>query len=140
MAVLTSSFDLFCDKIRFRQLSVLVVKDCKSALLEVFPQSMFFQRLLNLVISSKWFLRSSKPCVAMAFACVPFSCCLCSASFKLRWSTNNRMKKTTSKLFDVILFSLGHFMSSCHSFVLPIVFLDMNQISDIFLMSFSKKN
>ena len=43
------------------------------------------------------------------------------------------------KLFDVILFSLGRFVLSCPSFVLPIIFLDMNKISDIFLMSFSKK-
>ena len=33
VATLTSSFNIFCDKIRFLQLSVLVVKDCKPVLL-----------------------------------------------------------------------------------------------------------
>ena len=49
----TSSLDLFCDKIRFLQPSVLVVKDCKPVLLGVFPQPMFFQRLLDLVVNNK---------------------------------------------------------------------------------------
>ena len=42
VATLTSSFDIFCDKIRFLQLSVLVVNDCKPMLLGVFLQPMFF--------------------------------------------------------------------------------------------------
>ena len=123
VAISTYSFDLFCDKIRFLQPSILVLKDCKPVLLGVFPQPMFFQRLLDLVASSEWFLRSSKPCVTMAFADIPFSCCLCSASFKLRWSTNNRLKKTTRELFNVILFSLCRLVSSCPSIVLSIVVL-----------------
>jgi len=84
VATSTSSFDLFCDKIRFLQPSVSVVKDCKPVLLGVFLRPMFFQRLLDLVVSSECFLRSSKPCVAMAFAGVPFSYCLFSVFFKLR--------------------------------------------------------
>ena len=128
VAISTSSFDLFCDKIRFLQPSILVVKDCKPVLLGVFPQPMFFQRLLDLVASSEWFLRSSKPCVAMAFVGVPFPYCLFSVFFKLRWTTNNRLKKTTRELFDVILFSLCYLVSSCPYIVLSIVFLDMNQI------------
>ena len=68
VAISTSSFDLFGDKIRFLQPSVSEVKDCKPVLLGVFPQPMFFQQLLDLVASSEWFLRSSKPCVAMSFA------------------------------------------------------------------------
>ena len=64
VATSTASLDLFCDKIRFLQPSVLVVKDCKPVLLGVFLRPMFFQRLLDLVVSSEWFLRSSKPCVA----------------------------------------------------------------------------
>jgi hypothetical protein len=83
VATSTFSFDLFFDKIWFLQPSVLVVKDCKPALLGVFPQPMFFRLLLDLVVSSEWFLRSSKLCVAMAFADVPFPCCLSSAFFKL---------------------------------------------------------
>jgi len=79
----TSSLDLLCDKIRFLQLSILVVKDCKSPLLGVFPANVFFQCLLDLIASSKWLLWSSKLCVAMAFACVPYPCChsiACSSS------------------------------------------------------------
>jgi hypothetical protein len=68
------------------------------------PQPLFFQRLLDLVVSSEWFLRSSKPCVTIAFAGVPFPCCLSSAFFNLRWMTNNQMKKTTRELFNVFLF------------------------------------
>ena len=123
MAISTSSFDLVGDKIRFLQPSVLVVKDCKPVLLGVFPQPMFFQRLLDLVASSEWFLRSSKPCVAMVFACVPFPYCLFSVIFKLWWTTNNRMKKTIRELFGVILFSLCRLVSSCPSIVLSIVVL-----------------
>ena len=53
VATSTSSFDIFCDKIRFLQPSISVVKDCKPVLLGVFLQQMFFQRLLNLVVSSE---------------------------------------------------------------------------------------
>ena len=53
VATSTSSFDLFCDKIWFLQPSISVVKDCKPVLLGVFLQPMFFQRLLNLVVSSE---------------------------------------------------------------------------------------
>jgi len=38
----------------------------------VFRQLMFFQQLLDLVVSSEWFLRLSKPRVVMMFAGVPF--------------------------------------------------------------------
>ena len=51
VATSTSSFDMFCDKIRFLQPSVSVVKDCKPVLLGVFSQPMFFQQLLDLVAS-----------------------------------------------------------------------------------------
>ena len=67
-------------------------------------------------------------CVAMAFAGVPIPYCHFSAFFKFRWTTNNRMKKTTRDLFSVILFSLYHLVSNCPSIVLPIIFLNMNQI------------
>jgi hypothetical protein len=71
----------------------LAMKDLKSVFLGVLPQPMFFECLLDLVVSSEWCLRSSKPCVtisnlwflrsskpyvAMAFAGAPFSCCLSS--------------------------------------------------------------
>ena len=128
VATSTSSFDFFCVKIRFLQPSVLMVKDCKPILLGVFPQPMFFLRLLDLLASSEWFLRSSKPCVAIEFAGVPFPYCRFSVFLKLRWTTNNRKKKTIRDLFSVFLFSLCRFVSSCPSIVLLIVFLNMNQI------------
>ena len=83
--------------------------------------------------------RSSKPCVVMAFAGVPFAYCLFSVFFKLRWTTNNRMKKTTRESFGVILISLCRLVSSCSFIVLPIIFLDMKQIWDTFTVSYSKK-
>jgi hypothetical protein len=127
-AVLITFFDLFFVKFRFLQPTGVVMTDCKPALLGVLPQPMFFQRLLDLVVSSGWFLRSSKPCVTMAFAGAPFPCCLSIAFFKLRWTTNFGRKKTTRVHFIVILLSLRRCVSSCLSIVLPIVFLDMNQI------------
>ena len=112
----TSSFDLFHDKIQFLQPSILVVKDCKPLLLAVSPtpRPMFFQGLLDLVLSSEWFLQSSKPWVVIVFACVPFPCFL----------------------FSAFLFSLCHLVSNYPSFVTPIIFLDMIQICDTFLVSF----
>ena len=47
MATLTS-FDLFCDKIRYLQPSVLVAKDYKPALLGVFPKN-----VLSTVVRSR---------------------------------------------------------------------------------------
>jgi hypothetical protein len=76
LATLISFFDPFFVKMWFLQPSILVTKDCKPTMLRVLPLLMFFQRLLDLVVSSEWFLRSSKPCVAMTFAGVLFSCCL----------------------------------------------------------------
>jgi hypothetical protein len=67
-AGLTSFFDLFFVKFWFLRPAGLVMTDCKPALLEMLPQSMFFQCLLDLVVSSGWFFRSSKPCVVMVFA------------------------------------------------------------------------
>jgi hypothetical protein len=89
------------------------MKDCKTTLLGVLLQSMLFQRLLDIIVSSDWFLRSSEPCVVMAFAGAPFPCFLSSAFFKLWWMTSNQRKKTIIELFNVILFYLGRFVSSC---------------------------
>jgi hypothetical protein len=121
-------FHMFFVKFRFLQPAGLVMMDCKPTLLGVLPQPMFFQRLLDLVVSSGWFLRSSKPCVAMAFAGAPFPYCLSSAFFKLRWMTNFGSKKTTKVIFNVILFSLRRCVSNCPSLVLTFVFLDMNRM------------
>ena len=68
------------------------------------------------------------PCVAMAFACIPFPYCRFSVFFKLWWTTINQMKKTIRDLIGVILFSFCRLVSNCLSIVLPIVFFDMNQI------------
>ena len=126
------NFDLFFRSVRQQDLisSTLYFggKGLQACVACCVPQPMFFQRLLDLVASSEWFLRSSKPCVAMAFVGVPFPYCLFSVFFKLRWTTNNRTKKTIRELFDVFLFSLCRLVSSCPSIVLPIVFLNMNQI------------
>jgi hypothetical protein len=61
-AVLISFFDLFFTKFWFLQPAGLVITDCKSVLLGVLPQPMFFQHLPDLIVSSRWFLQSSKPC------------------------------------------------------------------------------
>jgi hypothetical protein len=88
VAILISFFDLFFVKFQLFQPVGLVMKDCKPVLLGVLPQLMFFQRLLDLIVSSGWFLRSSKPCVVMVYEGASFPCCLSSAFFKLRWTTN----------------------------------------------------
>jgi hypothetical protein len=53
VVTLTSSFGLIYDKIWFLQHSSLVVMVCKHALLGVFPQPMFFQWLLDLIVSNE---------------------------------------------------------------------------------------
>ncbi|XBJ19953.1 hypothetical protein VPH35_010861 [Triticum aestivum] len=68
VATSTSSSVLFCGLTRFLQPSDLVVVDCKLVLLGVMLQPMLLQRLLDLVSRGEWLLRSSKPCVARAFA------------------------------------------------------------------------
>jgi hypothetical protein len=138
--ILIPFFDLFFVKFRFLQPAGLVMTDCKPVLLRVLPQSMFFQRLLDLVVSSGWFLRSSKPCVSMTFAGAPFPCCLSSAFFKLRWTANFERKKTARVFFNVILFYLRRYVSRCLSLVLPIVFLDMIRYEYTLLSVSLKKN
>jgi hypothetical protein len=99
-AVLISFFDLFFVKFWFLQPPSLVMTDCKPALLGVLPEPMFFQCFLDLVVSSGWFLRSSKPCVAMAFADAPFICCLSSAflSFGGRRTLEGRRRPECSSM------------------------------------------
>jgi hypothetical protein len=72
-------FDVLYVKIRILLPSILVTKDCMSAFISVLLKPMFFRWLLNLVVSGEWFLRSSKLCLVMTFACAPFSWCLSSA-------------------------------------------------------------
>ena len=123
VATTTSSSVLFCGLSRFLQPSDLVVVDCKLVLLGVMLQPMLLQRLLDLVSRGEWLLRSSKPCVARAFAGFAFFCCWFSAIFNHRRAAYNQRKKKTSMLFIVILFFTGRFTSSCLSFVLAIVSL-----------------
>ena len=65
---------------------------------------MFCQWIPNLVVRGEWLLQSSKPRLAMVFACVPFLCYLFSAIFKLRQAMDVRRKKTTDLVFDVLFF------------------------------------
>ena len=79
----TSSFDLFYCKVWHLQYSDLIVKDRKHVFLGGFIWPMFFQWVLDLVVSDKWILRSSNY-MARVYAGVPFLCCLFSAFFNLR--------------------------------------------------------
>jgi hypothetical protein len=63
-----SSFDFVCGKIWFLQPSGLVMMDGKPALPGVSPQPMFDRRILDLIVHGELLLRSSKPCIARAFA------------------------------------------------------------------------
>ena len=128
VATTTSSSVLFCGLTRFLQPSDLVVVDCKLVLLGVMLQPMLLQRFLDLVSRGEWLLRSSKPCMARAFAGFAFLCCWFSAIFNHRRAAYNQRKKKTSMLFIVILFFTGRSTSSCLSIVLAFVFLDDNQI------------
>jgi len=104
----TSSLDLLCDKIRFLQLSILVVKDCKSPLLGVFPANVFSvfarshckQQVVIVVFKA---LCGNGVC-RCPLPLLPFHC-----MFKLRWTRNNRLKKTTRTLRYNFIF----FMSFC---------------------------
>ena len=69
-----------------------------------FLQPIFFKWVLDLVVSSEWLLRSSKPCLARMFADVPFLYCLFNAIFKLRQAVDDRRKKTTDLIFYVLFF------------------------------------
>ena len=139
VAISTSSFDLFGDKIRFLQPSVLVMKWLQASIAWDIPLADVLSTVARSRCKQRVIFRSSKPCVVMAFAGVPFAYCLFSVFFKLRWTTNNRMKKTTREPFGVILISLCRLVSSCSFIVLPIFFLDMKQIWDTFMVSYSKK-
>jgi hypothetical protein len=125
--VLISFFDLFFVKFRFLQPAGLVMMVCNPALLGVLPQPIFFQRLLDLVVSKDGFC-GLQSLVWRWHLQVPLSLVAFPEHFKLRWTANFARKKTTRVLFNVILFSFCHCVSSCLSLVLLIVFLDMNQI------------
>ena len=121
----TSSFDMFYGKIRFPQLSVLMVKDCKLVLLEVFHQLMFFQRLLDLVVSSQWFLRSSKSLYGNGVCRCSFPFLLFQCIFEVPVD-DEQSNKMTRKLFGIILFSLYRLPSKYPSSISSIIFIDMN--------------
>ena len=80
---LTSSFGLFYCKVWHLQYSDLMMKDCKPVFLGGFLQMMFFQWILDLIVSDEWILQCSKPCMVRVFVGVPFLCCLFSALFNL---------------------------------------------------------
>ena len=54
VAISTSSFGMFYSKVPHLQHVVLTVKDCKPASFEGFLQLMFFQCVLDLVVSNEW--------------------------------------------------------------------------------------
>jgi hypothetical protein len=76
-ATILASFGMFYRKVQNLQHSILMMKDCKLVFLEGFLQPMFFQWILDLIVSSKWILLSSKPCFTKVFTCGPFLHCLC---------------------------------------------------------------
>ena len=61
-----------------------------------FLQPIFIQWVVDLVASSEWLLRSSKPYLAMMFASVPFPYHLFSAIFELRQAADDHKKKKTN--------------------------------------------
>jgi hypothetical protein len=87
VAITTSSFDLFGDKIWFLQPSVLVVKDCKPVLLGVFPQADVFSAVARSRCKQRVFFAVFKALYDDGVCRCPF-----------------RMKKTTREFFGVILF------------------------------------
>jgi len=136
----TSSSVRIYGKVRFLQPSFLVVKVCKPALLGVYPEAMFFQCFLDLVVSSEWFLRSSKPCMTRTFAGVSFLCCLGGALFKLRRSTVNQGRKTAIESFNVFYFTEVILMSSCffmYQLLFPYKYQTGGTLLNVFL--FKKK-
>jgi hypothetical protein len=52
-AAILASFNLFYCKVQNLQHSILMVKDCKPVFLEGFLQPIFFQWILDLVVSNK---------------------------------------------------------------------------------------
>jgi len=100
----TSSYVLFYCKVWRLQFSDLMMKDGKPAFLGGFLQPIYFQCVLDLVVSNERILRSSKPCMAREIASVPFRWCLFGAFFNLRQARNDQRKKMTGLIFNVLLF------------------------------------
>ena len=91
-----------------------MVKDSKPVFLRGFLQPMFFQWILDLVVSDEWILWPSKPCMARVFVGVSFLCCLFSMFFNLRRVMDDQRKNMIVLIFNVLLFFRGYFMSSYH--------------------------
>ena len=94
----------------------------------VLLQSMFGERLVDLVLRDEWLFQFSKTCMARAFTGVTLSYCLFVALFNLRWTTNKGRKKTASMIFDIIFFCNDHFVSCCPWLVLFSVFFFLTNI------------
>lgn len=110
VVTLTSSFAVFCSKIRFLLPSGLVVKDCKPVCW-VMPQPMFDQQLR---VRGEWLLWSSKPCMMG----------VCTFHSPKDEEQSKEDGHSASMIFYVILFVIGRFASCCLSLVLSSVFLD----------------
>jgi hypothetical protein len=105
-----------------------MVKDCKPVFLEGFLQPMFFQWILDLVVSNKVDFAVFNAMFGEGVYRWPFS----SLSLQLRQAVDVLNKKTTNLVFDVLIHFRGRFVSFCPSFVLAFVFLKIYQIETLF--------
>jgi hypothetical protein len=99
-----SSFVLFYGNIQFLQplWRRITARLCS---LECSPNRCLFP--LDLVASSEWFFKSSKPHVAMTFTNAPFPCCVFSMLFKVQWTKNiieGRKWEESSSLYLFFVF------------------------------------
>ena len=115
------SSSLSCDKVRILQPCVLV-KHYKPAWAMCLPL-MFFSGVLDAVAIGKWLLHYSEPFMARVFVSVPFLCWRFSAISRFLRAANVRRKRTISLVFDVLLFVVGHFVSSfsCTGYLINLV-------------------
>jgi hypothetical protein len=66
------SLGLFYSKVQNFQHFILMLKNSKPVFLAVFVKPMFFQWILDLVVSCEWILRSLKPCFDEGVCRCPF--------------------------------------------------------------------
>lgn len=71
---------------------------------------MFLQRLVDLVVSGEWLMRSSKPWMARTLASIPFLYSMFSVS--LNFASNNQLNEDDENVFNVFLF-LFYLWSFC---------------------------
>ena len=120
-----------CGKVRFLQPSGLLVKNCKSMLLGVFPQPILFQRLFDwsrclrrvIIVVFKLFV-GERFCKHLSFFYLISACFnVWHGLFGKKNTSNNR--RTIGRRRQALLFSL-YFCSSCMYFILTLFFLLIN--------------